>query len=213
MIDFDKTVYLPLKTLQKRILGVDYVLYLMHQLKDVTRADDTAEEIKLLMRERHNITNPDKDDFRVTTMAELMKTLNTVTNAITLLLLAIVVISLIVGGVGIMNIMYVTVAERTPEIGLRKALGATYKDIVSQFLIESILITIWGSLIGIIFGLVLSWLLSLAANYFGLVWHFTIPWSGVVTAIIFSLTCGLLFGLRPAQKAAQLDPVEALRAE
>jgi putative ABC transport system permease protein len=213
MIDFDKTVYLPLKTLQKRILGVDYVLYLMHQLKDVTRADDTAEEIKLLMRERHNITNPDKDDFRVTTMAELMKTLNTVTNAITLLLLAIVVISLIVGGVGIMNIMYVTVAERTPEIGLRKALGATYKDIVSQFLIESILITIWGSLIGIIFGLVLSWLLSLAANYFGLVWHFTIPWSGIVTAIIFSLTCGLLFGLRPAQKAAQLDPVEALRAE
>jgi len=165
------------------------------------------------MRERHNITDPDKDDFLVTTMEELLKTLNTVTNTITWLLLAIVVISLIVGGVGIMNIMYVTVSERTPEIGLRKALGATYRDIVSQFLVESILITIWGSLIGIIFGLIMAWILSLAANYVGLVWHFTIPWSGVITAIIFSLACGLLFGIRPAQKAAQLDPVEALRAE
>jgi len=213
MIDFDNTAYLPLKTLQKRILGVDHVLYLMHQLKDASRADDTAEEIKLLMRERHNITDPDKDDFLVTTMEELLKTLNTVTSAITWLLLAIVVISLIVGGVGIMNIMYVTVSERTPEIGLRKALGATYRDIVSQFLVESILITIWGSLIGIVFGLIMSWILSLTANHFGLVWHFTMPWSGVITAIVFSLACGLLFGLRPAQKAAQLDPVEALRAE
>jgi putative ABC transport system permease protein len=146
-------------------------------------------------------------------MEELLKTLNTVTSAITWLLLAIVVVSLIVGGVGIMNIMYVTVSERTPEIGLRKALGATYRDIVSQFLVESILITVWGALIGIIFGLVLAWLLSVVANHFGLVWHFIMPWSGIITAIVFSLACGLLFGLRPAQKAAQLDPVEALRAE
>ncbi len=213
MIDFDKTVYLPVKTLQKRILGVDYVLYMMHQLKDINRADETAEEIKLLLRERHNIDDPAKDDFRVTTMDELMDTLNVVTNAITLLLLAIVVISLIVGGVGIMNIMYVTVSERTPEIGLRKALGATYRDIVGQFLVEAVLITIWGSLIGILLGIILSWLLSLIANHFGIVWHFTMPWSGIVTAIVFALSCGLLFGLRPAQKAAKLDPVEALRAE
>lgn len=213
MIDFDKTVYLPVKTLQKRILGVDHILYMMHQLNNVNRADETAEEIKLLLRERHNIDDPDKDDFRVTTMAELMETLDVVTNAITLLLLAIVVISLIVGGVGIMNIMYVTVSERTPEIGLRKALGATYRDIVGQFLVEAVLITIWGSFIGILLGIILSWLLSLTANHFGIVWHFTMPWLGIVTAIIFALSCGLLFGLRPAQKAAKLDPVEALRAE
>lgn len=213
MIDFDNTAFLPIKTLHKKILGIDYVMYMMHQMKDATKASETAEEIKMLLRERHDINDPIDDDFKVTTMDELMDTLNVVTGAITWLLLAIVLISLIVGGVGIMNIMYVTVSERTPEIGLRKALGATYRDIVSQFLIESVLITFWGAIIGVVFGLIIAWLMSLLANRFNIVWNFTIPWSGIVTALIFSLSCGLLFGLRPAQKAAKLDPVEALWTE
>ncbi|HNW55742.1 MAG TPA: ABC transporter permease [bacterium] len=213
MIDFDNTVFLPIKTLHKKILGIDYAMYLMHQLKDASIASETAEEIKLLMRERHDIDDSKDDDFKVTTMDELMDTLNVVTGAITWLLLAIVLISLIVGGVGIMNIMYVTVSERTPEIGLRKALGATYHDIVSQFLIESVLITFWGAIIGIVLGIVVAWLMSLLANHFGIVWNFSMPWSGILTALIFSLASGLLFGLSPAKKAAKLDPVEALRTE
>ena len=212
-IDIDKSVYLPLKTLQKRILGVDYILYMVHQLKDASRAEDTAAEVTLLLRERHGIDDPDKDDFRVITMTDMMDTLNTVTNTVTWLLLAIVAISLIVGGIGIMNIMYVTVSERTPEIGLRKALGANYHDIVEQFLMEAMLITIWGFIIGTIVGLLLAWILSIVASHFGIEWSFIFPWLGIGTAFIFSLVCGLLFGLRPAQKAAKLDPVEALRAD
>lgn len=212
-IDIDKSVYMPLKTLQKRILGVDYILYMVHQLKDPSKAEDTAAEVTLLLRERHGIDDPDKDDFRVITMTDMMDTLNTVTNTVTWLLLAIVAISLIVGGIGIMNIMYVTVSERTPEIGLRKALGANYHDIVEQFLMEAMLITIWGFIIGTIVGLLLAWILSIVASHFGIEWSFIFPWLGIGTALIFSVICGLLFGLRPAQKAAKLDPVEALRTD
>jgi len=140
--DFDNYVYMPLITLQKKIMGVDHVLFTIHKLKDVSLAEETAEEARIILRENHDISDPTKDDFRVVTMIEAMDTLNTIIEAVTLLLLAIVIISLIVGGVGIMNIMYVAVSERTPEIGLRKAVGANYKSIMSQFLIESILITL-----------------------------------------------------------------------
>ncbi|MFZ4631788.1 MAG: ABC transporter permease [Patescibacteria group bacterium] len=212
-IDFDNIVYVPINTLHKSILGIDYAIYFMHQVRDVNRAPETAEEIKGLLRERHNITNPDKDDFRVSTMEEMLNTLGTVTNAVTYLLLAIVLISLLVGGVGIMNIMYVTVVERTPEIGLRKALGATKKDVVWQFLIESLLITFWGWLLGTILGVIFSFLLTLLAKYFNLNWQFIFPWQGIGASLLFSILCGLLFGYRPAKQAANLDPVEALRIE
>lgn len=212
-IDFNESAYIPIQTLHQRILGIDYAMYFMHQLRDLDRAEETAEEIRLILRDRHEISDPDKDDFRVSTMAEMLDTLGTVTDAVTYLLLAIVLISLLVGGVGIMNIMYVTVTERTPEIGLRKAMGATAKDVVKQFLIESLLITFWGWLLGVIFGLITAFALSLAANYFGIDWQFVFPWSGVATSLIFSLICGLLFGYRPAKQAARLDPVAALRTE
>ncbi len=212
-LDFDNMVYIPINTLHKRILGIDYAMYFMHEVKDIKIAADTADEIKSLLRQRHEITNPDKDDFNVSTMAEMIDTLSTVTNAVTYLLLAIVLISLLVGGVGIMNIMYVTVVERTPEIGLRKALGATRKDVVWQFLIESLLITFWGWLLGAFIGVLISYLLNIAARYFGLDWQFSFPWQGIGASLIFSLVCGLLFGYRPAKQAAALDPVEALRIE
>jgi ABC-type antimicrobial peptide transport system permease subunit len=212
-LDFNDSAYIPIRTLHNKILGIDYAMYFMHQLRDVNRAEETAEEIRLIMRERHDITDPDKDDFRVSTMAEMLDTLGTVTGAVTYLLLAIVLISLLVGGVGIMNIMYVTVTERTPEIGLRKAMGATAKDVVKQFLIESMLITFWGWFLGVIFGLLAAFTLSWVARYFGVDWQFIFPVSGVVASLAFSLACGLLFGYRPAKQAARLDPVAALRTE
>jgi putative ABC transport system permease protein len=146
-------------------------------------------------------------------MAEMLDTLGIVTDAVTYLLLAIVLISLLVGGVGIMNIMYVTVTERTPEIGLRKAMGATAQDVAWQFLIESLLITFWGWLLGTVFGILASYGLSLLAQAFNLNWHFLFPWQGIAFSLLFSLICGLLFGYRPAKQAAKLDPVSALRVE
>lgn len=212
-IDFDNVAYIPIKTLHRRILGIDYAMYFMHQLQDVDRAEETAAEIRSLLRDRHEISDPDKDDFRVSTMAEMLDTLGTVTGAVTYLLLAIVLISLLVGGVGIMNIMYVTVTERTPEIGLRKAMGATKQDVVWQFLIESLLITFWGWLLGAIIGVAAAFGLSLLADLFGLNWQFAFPSQGVGVSLLFSLLCGLLFGYRPAKQAAKLDPVSALRVE
>lgn len=125
-MDYDDYVYVPIRTLQKRLMGINHVLYMVHQLYDIKLADDTAEQMRIILRENHDIeVTPDdgfrKDDFRVVTMQEMMDTLSVITNALTLLLLAIVIISLIVGGVGVMNIMYVVVSERTAEIGLRKA--------------------------------------------------------------------------------------------
>ncbi|MDA3802694.1 MAG: ABC transporter permease [Patescibacteria group bacterium] len=212
-IDFDEIVYVPVNTLQKRILGVDYSMYFIHQLKDLNRAEDTAEEIKYLLRERHEITNPDYDDFRVSTMEEIVDTLGVVTSAVTFLLLGIVLISLLVGGVGIMNIMYVTVTERTPEIGLRKAMGAKPTDITWQFLIESVLITFWGWLIGVVVGVIGSFVIYKLALAYNLKIAFLFPWQGILVSFVFSIICGLLFGFQPAKRASKLDPVEALRTE
>jgi len=200
-------------------MGVDYVTYMVHQIKDLSRAEETAEEIRTILRENHDINKPNdpsdvsKDDFRVTTMDEMMSMMDTVTGALTLLLLAIVAISLIVGGVGIMNIMYVAVSERTAEIGLRKAVGANTHDILWQFLIEAIFITLVGGFIGIILGVLISYLISIGATASGFDWEFAIPMKAYFVAIGFSAFFGLAFGLYPAKKAAQLDPIEALRKE
>lgn len=212
-IDFDEVVYIPVNTLQKRILGIDHSQSFVHQLKNPDLAYETADDIKLILRDRHEISDPTKDDFAVSTMDEIANTLGVVTSAVTFLLLAIVLISLAVGGVGIMNIMFVTVTERTPEIGLRKAMGATGSDITWQFLIEAVLITFWGWFLGVVVGVIASYFLIKIAASFGLAFVFSFPWQGILVSFIFSVLCGFLFGFRPAKKAAQLDPVEALRAE
>lgn len=213
-MDFDDYIYVPIRTAQKRILGIDHVFFMVHKLKDLSIADETADEIRSILRERHNISDPDKDDFRVVTMAEMMDVLNTITGALTLLLLAIVAISLVVGGVGIMNIMYVAVTERTSEIGLRKAVGAKYIDIMKQFLFEAVIITLLGGLIGIVVGICISALIAWSAsNFLGLDWKLIIPAKAFITAIVFSLLFGLVFGVYPAKKAAKLNPIDALRSE
>ena len=221
--DFDKIVYIPIRTLQKRVMGINHVQYQMFKVADVSQIDDTAEEARFILRDNHDLPHPEgpsqgifdtgKDDFRVVTMVESMEIMGTVTGAITLLLLAIVAISLVVGGVGIMNIMYVVVSERTAEIGLRKAVGAKYRDIMWQFLIESVLITIFGGIIGTSIGVAISWLVSFGASAYGLNWEFVVPIKAYIVALGFSGIFGLAFGVYPARKAARLEPVEALRAE
>ena len=229
-LDYDNLIYMPVRTLQKRIMGIDHILYMVHQLKNVSKGSETAEEARLILRINHDIiappvdpnaaktlgdgpTNTIKDDFRVVTMQESLAVLGTVTNAVTYLLLALVAISLVVGGVGITNILYVIVTERTQEIGLRKAVGATYRDIMLQILIESIMITVLAGLTGIVIGVIMSYFISLIAVSYGLAWKFIVPLKAYLTAIIFSLVFGVLFGLFPARKAARLNPVEALRKE
>lgn len=211
--DFDSMVILPVKTLQKKIMGIDYFLYMVHGLINPDLSEETAEEMRQILRNNHDISDPDRDDFRVTTMEEMLKISQDVTQSITILLLLIVAVSLVVGGVGILNVMYVIVSERTPEIGLRKAVGAKFSDIMRQFLIESILITLIGAIIGIFFGILFSFLICLGATYFGLEWRFVVPLKAFVVSILFALFFGVLFGIFPARKAGKLDPVEALRKE
>jgi putative ABC transport system permease protein len=211
--DFDSMVLLPVRTLQKKIMGIDYFLYMVHGVIDPDLSEETAEEMRQILRDNHNISDPDRDDFRVTTMEEMLKISQDVTRSITILLLLIVAVSLIVGGVGILNVMYVIVSERTPEIGLRKAVGARFSDIMRQFLIESILITLIGAIIGIILGVLFSLVICLGANYFGLEWGFSVPIKAFIVSILFALFFGILFGIFPARKAGRLDPVEALRKD
>ncbi len=211
--DMDNIITIPTKTIQKRLLGIDYYQAIVGKFKDGTKSQATAADLRDEIRENHDITNPDKDDFVVNTTADTQETLTTVTNGLTLLLIALVCISLLVGGVGIMNIMYVSVAERTFEIGLRKALGAKRKDILWQFLAEAIMITVGGGVVGIIVGSLLALLIYIAAISAGFKWVYSISFVSVLLAIGFSGGIGLLFGIYPAKKAAALSPIDALRKE
>ena len=214
-INLDDMVYVPVQTVQKQIMGLDYVHGITSKYKDKAKIRDTVADIEELLRQRHNIDreNPDKDDFTVQTMDDVSSTLDTVIGGLTILLVALAAISLIVGGVGIMNIMYVSVLERTFEIGLRKAVGATKKQILRQFLMEAVLVTLLGGVTGILVGVSVSYLISVAADFLGFAWRFVVPLYSVVLAVGFSVTCGLVFGLYPARQAAELDPIDALRHE
>ncbi|MBU1036957.1 ABC transporter permease [Patescibacteria group bacterium] len=212
-MNMDDFIYIPLKPLQKLVMGVDHVMFILAKLKDMDLAEATAEDLTLMMRDRHNITDPNKDDFAVITMAEAMEIWGSIMGGITLLLMAIVAVSLIVGGVGIMNIMFVSVTERTSEIGLRKALGASQSKILSQFLWEAVALTFIGGVIGIIFGLLISFLTSLGAKSQGFDWAFVINPLSLVIAVGASVVIGLIFGLLPARRAAKMDPIEALQYE
>lgn len=209
----DEQVFVPLQTLQKKILGIDHLFYGVVELTDQNKADVSALDIEEALRHNHRITDPAKDDFKVQTQAENLSTFNTILSAITFLLIAIAAISLVVGGVGVMNIMYVAVTERISEIGLKKALGAKPNDILYEFLFEAIILTLLGGVLGIVLGALLSFGVAKAAQSFGMVWDFIIPPAGIFIGVGVSAVIGLLFGVLPARNAAKLDPIEALRAE
>jgi len=209
----DEQVFIPVTTLQKKIQGIDYLIYSVVELQDNSKADATALDIADVLRSNHYINDPSKDDFKVQTQKESLSTFDTILEAVTFLLIAIASISLIVGGVGVMNIMYVVVTERIGEIGLKKALGARGKDILYEFLIEAVLLTIIGGVIGILGGSFLAFIISKVAQGMGLSWKFIVPISGVIISVSVSMIIGVIFGVFPARNAARLDPIVALNRE
>jgi ABC-type antimicrobial peptide transport system permease subunit len=209
----DQQVFVPLNTAQKKLAGIDYLFFILAQVKDQNFAEAAAEDMRSVLRRNHAISDPVKDDFEVQTQAQGLETFNTVLAGITFLLIAVAAISLLVGGVGIMNIMYVVVTERISEIGLKKALGAKPFDILMEFLIESTLLTVFGGGVGILIGAGISYFVSVLAQSFGFAWVFAVPVYGIVLAVGVAGAIGLLFGVLPARRASLLDPVEALRYE
>lgn len=178
---------------------------------------ETKEQIEYFIRDTHNIDNPEgdlaKDDFNVSSQDDAIASASTITDILQILLVSIAAISLLVGGIGIMNIMYVSVTERIKEIGLRKAIGAKRRDILGQFLTEAVMLTSVGGLYGIALGIGLSWIGIQLISSFQSGWTFAISWSGVVLGLVVSAAIGIIFGYFPARRAASLSPIEALRTE
>lgn len=212
-IDMNNMVYLPLETILKEILGIDYLTEIHLVLENQNYFNRATEEITRLMRKRHNISSPDKDDFQITTMSEILNTVNRISVVLNLLLGFLAIISLVVGGIGIMNIMLASVSERTREIGLRKALGASSRHILWQFLAEGLIITLLGGIIGIALGIGFSSIAAIAIKSQGLKWPLKISWLAVFIGFGISTAIGLIFSVYPAKKAAEKSPMEALRYE
>ena len=207
-MDLDDIVLAPYTTVMKRLLAVTYLqgIYASAISEDMT--DYATDEITTILRREHKLKDTDEDDFTIRSQQELSTMLNSTTDLMTTLLACIAGISLVVGGIGIMNIMYVSVTERTREIGLRMSVGARGIDILSQFLIEAILISITGGIIGVIIGCGASWIVKSVAH-----WPIFIqPWSVFLSFAVCTVT-GVFFGWYPAKKAADLDPIEAIRYE
>jgi putative ABC transport system permease protein len=194
-MDMDGIVFVPIRTIQKQVLGINHIQFITAYLHDPNQAAGTAEDLIAIMRDQHEITDPNKDDFSVTTSDEALEILGAITGGINLLLIAIAAISLLVGGVGIMNIMYVSVSERTYEIGLRKAIGATKRNILWQFLWEAIFLTFTGGLVGVALGTLLSLGGAFGAQAAGFDWQFSFSILGLVLAVGFSVLVGLIFGI------------------
>lgn len=207
-MDQDDVVLAPYSTVMKRLLAQTYLSGIFASALTEDLTDEAVDEITTILRREHKLKETDDDDFTIRTQQELSSMLNTTTDLMTTLLACIAGISLVVGGIGIMNIMYVSVTERTREIGLRMSVGARGVDILSQFLIEAILISITGGLIGVIIGCGASFMIKTIAH-----WPvFIQPWSVLLSFLVCTVT-GVFFGWYPAKKAADLDPIDALRYE
>jgi putative ABC transport system permease protein len=179
----------------------------------VGKIEATAAEIADTMKRLHKTYKPEQEDFLVMTMQEARKMIDDIFGTITILLLALTSISLVVGGVGIMNVMYVAVVERTFEIGLRKALGARSKNVLRQFLFEAVIITVMGGIVGVILGFLANLLLSYVFNLLGFELKLPLTLNSILLGVCFSAATGIIFGYYPALKASRLSPMEAMRKE
>jgi putative ABC transport system permease protein len=214
-VDQGNVVIIPITVAQKQLLGISYFSTVLIQANSNYDISFVESRIRFTLRQTHGITDPNKDDFNILTQADILSILGTITSVLTLFLAAIASISLIVGGIGIMNIMLVSVTERTREIGLRKAVGATDNDILQQFLIESTLLTLLGGVMGIVAGAsvvgLVYFVLSTFFSSFG--WVFAFPISSVILGLLVSGIAGIAFGIYPAWKAGKKNPIDALRYE
>ena len=213
-LNIDEQVMVPVSSAQEYLLGIDHYNFIMVKADSEAMVPRTARDLKLTLRELHNISDPAKDDFHVTTQADIADRIGNITGILAALLGAVAAISLVVGGIGIMNIMLVSVTERTREIGLPKAVGATNKNILIQFLFEAIILTVIGGIIGILFGALLSFIVALIlSRSLDLNWSFTFPLSAALLGLVVAALVGLVFGIYPARQAARKNPIEALRYE
>jgi putative ABC transport system permease protein len=213
-MSFDDGALIPYTTALQYLLGTRYFHHFIIQAQSDETMNQTVLDIETTLRNSHGITDPEKDDFHVETPADIAQRLDIITNTLTLFLALVAAVSLVVGGIGIMNIMLVSVTERTREIGLRKALGATDSDILNQFLFEAILLTMFGGFLGIGCGAGLAYLASLILSRVASInWTFVFPVQAALLGLGVAAFVGLVFGLYPARRAAVKNPVEALRYE
>lgn len=209
----DELVFMPVKTAQKLLLGIEHLGFIRCKIDDDKNISLVISQIENTLRYRHNIKDPSKDDFTIRSTDQALDILGSITLGLKFFLAAVAAISLIVGGIGIMNIMFVVVNERTREVGLRKALGAKRKNILVQFLIESATITLVGGMIGIIVGVIIALLIKIGVNLFGYDWEFIVTPFSIFISMLMAISVGLIFGLWPANRASKLRPIEALRYE
>lgn len=209
----DDQVFIPLVIGQKQLLGIKHLQFIRMKVDDAAYLKSVMADVTEVLKERHKIRNDADIDFSVRDLADAVKILSSITDGLRLFLVVMAAIALVVGGIGIMNIMLVTVAERTREIGLRKAVGAKNSTVRNQFLLESSLVTLGGGVVGIIVGSLISYVIAIVARYLGYDWAFVISPVSIILAVGVSILTGVVFGLYPAFKAARLSPVEALRYE
>ncbi len=205
--DQDDVILIPLYTAQRKIIGITYITAMLVKAKE-GRLNDAQQDVEILLRQRHRIPEREENDFTIRNLTEILGMIKSASDTMGWMLGTVASVSLIVGGIGIMNIMLVSVTERTREIGLRRALGAKRRDIKRQFLIEALVLCGFGGLVGVLFGLISIFLLSSLGG-----WEFALPLWAVLLSFLFSIIVGVIFGLYPANKASIVEPIVALRYE
>lgn len=209
----DKEIFIPISTAQKLMLGVDYLTYARMKVDDEKNIDMTKLQVERLLRDRHDIDFGDSNDFSVRSATTALDLLKNVTDVLKIFLVGVASIALVVGGVGIMNILLISLKQRIRDIGLRKALGALNSDIFAQFLLEAVFISFVGTILGLLVGIFVIYITAVIVQNLGYNWPFILTYESVGIAFLIALAIGVIFGLYPAKKAVRISPTEALRYE